>query len=102
MPIKVNLKNTYHLNLNSDSVNQLKKTTKKIRFHLNFKKADSQDFIYTTISDGVKITNINLYLFVPVFLRKAETQAVFNESIRNNYTISFDICYTVKKLLMMC
>ena len=41
-------------------------------------------------ADRSNITFLNLYLFVPVFTPSAGTQAMINEAIRKNYTVSFD------------
>ena len=39
-----------------------KKVTKNLGFHIKFKAADLQDFIYTTWSDDIKIKIITLHL----------------------------------------
>ena len=39
-----------------------KKVTKKLGFHLSFKTNDSQDIIYTSMTDDINVTINNLYL----------------------------------------
>ena len=70
-----------------------KKITKNLGFQLAFKTNVLQDFIFTTLADDINVTIINLYLFVPVLISNAETQLIFNESVKNIYTISYDSCY---------
>ena len=42
---------------------------------------------------------IKIFFFVPVFVPKAETQTMFDESFRILYTISFDSCYTDRNVV---
>ena len=76
-----------------------KKITKNLGFYLIFKTANPQDIIYTTIANDINVTINNLYLYVPIFVPSAETKAIFNESIKNNYTNSFDSWYTGRKVV---
>ena len=39
-----------------------------------------------------------MYFFVPILIPNTETQDMFNESIKNNYTITYDSWYTERKL----
>ena len=64
--------------------------TKNHGFHLTFKMADLQDIIYNILANDNTKTISNLYFEVPIFIPNDETQAIFNESIKNNYTVSFD------------
>ena len=78
-----------------------KKKTKNLRFHITLKTNDLQNIIYTTIADATQIdvTINSLYLFVPIITPNRETQVMFNESIKNNYTIPFDSWYTERKIV---
>ena len=77
----------------------IKKTTKNLGFQLTFKTADLKNILYTTYANPINVTNKYLYLFVPIFIPSTETQAMFDESIRNKYTISFDSWYTERKVV---
>ena len=50
------------------------KVTKKLGFHLMIKTNDSQDFIYTSMTDDKNVTINNLYLYVPNLIPSVETQ----------------------------
>ena len=39
-----------------------------------------------------------MYLFVPIFIPNSDTQVMFNESIKSNYTITYDSWYIERKL----
>ena len=75
-----------------------KKITKNLGFHLKFKMNDLQDIIFTTIANDINVTINSLYLYVPKFIPSTSTQVMFNEAIMNNYTITFDSCYTERKI----
>ena len=75
-----------------------KKTTKNLGFHLIFKMNDLQDIVFTTIANDINVTLTNLYLFVPILVPNSQTQLMFNESLMNNYTITFDSWYTERKI----
>ena len=75
-----------------------KKISKNLGFHLKFKMNDLQDIIFTTIADDINVTINSLYLFVPKLIQSTTTQVMFNESIMNNYTITFDSWYTERKI----
>ena len=74
------------------------KITKNLGFHLTFKMNDLQDIVFTTIADDITVTINSLYLYVPNIVPSSETQLLFNESITNNYTITFDSWYTERKI----
>ena len=76
-----------------------KKITKNLGVHLTFKTGDLQDIIYTTIVNPINITIYNLYLFVPMLIPNIETQAIFTQSMKNNYTISVDPWSTKRKIV---
>ena len=73
-----------------------KKLTKKFGFDLTFKTADLQKIIFTTIATDINVTISSFYLYVPIFTPIAETQIMFNESIENNFTPSFESWYTYR------
>ena len=62
------------------------------------KTNDLQKFFFTTKATDINVTVNSLYLFVPILMPNTETQVMFNESIRNNYTITYDSWYTEPKL----
>ena len=59
---------------------------------------DLQDIIFTTIADDINVIINSLYLYVPQLIPPTTTQVMFNESIMNSYTITFDSRYTERKL----
>ena len=75
-----------------------KKITKNLGFHLAFKTNDLQNIVFTTIATGINITINFLYLFVPILIPTTQTQLLFNGSIQNNQTITYDSWYTELKL----
>ena len=79
-----------------------KRITKNLGFHKTIKTNDLQNIIYTTIADTTQINvTINiLYLFVPILTPNTETQVMFNESIKNNYTITFESWYAERKIVV--
>ena len=62
------------------------------------KTSNLQDFIFPTIAGDINVSINSLYLFVRVVIPNTETQVMFNESIKNNYTITYDSWYTERKL----
>ena len=78
-----------------------KKITKNLGFHITLKTNNLQNIIYTTIVDAtqINVTINSLYLFVPIITPNSETQVMFNESIKNNYTLTFDSWYTERKIV---
>ena len=75
-----------------------KKITKNLGFHIKFKMNDLQDIVFTTLANDITVTINSLYLFVPQLIPNTQTQVMFNEAIRNNYTITFDSWYTERKI----
>ena len=75
-----------------------KKNTKNLGFHLTLKIKDLQIIFFATIATGINVTIISLYLFVLALIPNTDTQVMFNESSRNNYTITYDSWYTERKL----
>ena len=75
-----------------------KKITKNLGFHITFETANLQDIVLTTIATDINVTINNLYLYVPILIPNTQTQVMFNESIMNNYTNTFDSLYTERKI----
>ena len=75
------------------------KINKTLGFPIIFKTADLQDIIYTIIGDAINISNKYFYLYVPSFFLSPETQAMFNESIKNFYRISYDFRTSERKVV---
>ena len=67
-----------------------KRVTKNLGFHLTFKMNDLQSSIFTTKATDINVTVDSLYLNVPILIPNTQTQVLFNESIINNYTITYD------------
>ena len=76
-----------------------RKVTKNLGFHLSFKTNDLQDIIYTCMTDDINVTINNLYLYVPSLIPSVETQVMFNEATQNNYKISYDECFTERRII---
>ena len=66
------------------------KITKNLGFHLTFRTNDLQDIFFTTLDDDINVTIISFSLFVSILIPNTETQLMFIESIKNNYTITYD------------
>ena len=71
---------------------------KNLGFHLTFKTSNLKDIIFTRIATDFNVTINNLYLYQPILIPNTQTQVMFNESIMNNYTITFDSWYTERKI----
>ena len=76
----------------------IKKITKNLGFHITFKMNDLQDIIFTTIATDINVAINSFYLYVPIIIPNAQTQDMFDDSIMNNYTITFDSWYTKRKI----
>ena len=76
-----------------------KKITKNLGFHITLKTNDLQNIIFTTLANDINVTINSLYLFVPIITPNTETQVLFNESIKNKYTLTFDSWYTERKIV---
>ena len=76
-----------------------KKITKNLGFHITLKTNDLQNIIFTTLVNDINVTINSLYMFVPTLTPNSETQVLFNESIKINYTITFDSWYTERKIV---
>ena len=62
------------------------------------KTNDLQNIIFTTIATDINVTFNSVYLFVPILFPNTETQVMFIESNKKNYTITYDSWYTERKL----
>ena len=69
---------------------KFKKITKNLALHLTLKTNDLRNIVFITIDTDINVIFKNLYFFVPVFLPNTDAQVMFNESIKNNYTIIYD------------
>ena len=67
-------------------------------FELQLKTSnEKQNIIYTSLGFGgndINVTINSIYLYIPSL---AEQQKVFNEALRENFTLSFDACVTDRK-----
>ena len=90
-------KDNYNFNIFLNSAKLLKKITKQLGFHITFKTADLQDINFLTVADEIKVNFDKLFLFVPIFNPNAETQIIFNDSIKKSFTLSFDSWSTDRK-----
>ena len=68
----------------------LTKISKQLGFHLTFKTVELEDIIYTTIGDNFKVNLDKSFFYVRIVLPDAQTQIMFNDSIKNSFTLSFD------------
>ena len=75
------------------------KVTKNLGFQLTFKTNDLQDIIYTSMTDDINVTINNLYLYVPNLIPSVETQKLFNEVTQKKYKISYDECFTERRII---
>ena len=76
-----------------------KEITKNLGFHITLKTNDLQNIIFKTLANDINVTINSLYLFVPIITPNSETQVLFNESFKNNYTLTFDSWYTERKIV---
>ena len=76
-----------------------KKITKGLGFELQLKTSnEKQNIFYTTLGgNDVNITINSIYLYIPSLVPSAEQQQMFNEAIRENFTLSFDAWVTDRK-----
>ena len=75
-----------------------KKNRENLGFQLTFRTADLQDIIFTTIAEDITVTIESFYLFVPIIIPNTETQLMYNESIKNICTITYDSWFTERKM----
>ena len=80
-----------------DFVKHLKKIIKQIGFHVTFKTAYLQYFVYTSLGDNIKVNSDKLFLHSPIFFSDTQTQIMFNDCNEKSFTSSFDPWSTVRK-----
>ena len=76
-----------------------KEVTKNLGFDLTFKTNVLQNIIYSSMADDINVTIYNLCLCVPNLIPNVETQVMFNEATQNNYRISYDECFTKRRVI---
>ena len=76
-----------------------KKITKGLGFELQLKTSnEKQNILYTTLGgNDVNVTINSIYLYIRSLVPSAEQQQMFNEAIRENFTLSFDAWVTDRK-----
>ena len=78
-----------------------KKITKGLGFELQLKTSnEKKNILYTNNAFGVNDVNVtinSIYLYIPSLVPSAEQQQMFNEAIRENFTLSFDAWVTDRK-----
>ena len=76
-----------------------KKIKKGLGIELQLKTSnEKQNLIYTTLGgNDVNVTINSIYLYIPSLVPSAEQQQMFNEAIRENFTLSFDAWVTDRK-----
>ena len=78
-----------------------KKITKGLGFELQLKTSnEKKNILFTNNAFGVNNVNIrinSIYLYIPSLVPSAEQQQMFNEAIRENFTLSFDAWVTDRK-----
>ena len=81
------------------SCKTFKKITKGLGFELQLKTSnEKQKVTYATLGgNDVNMTINSIYLYIPSLVTSAEQQQIFNESIRQNLTLSFDAWVTDRK-----
>ena len=75
-----------------------KKITKGLGFELQLKTSnEKRNIIFTSLGFGendINITISSIYLYIPSLVPSAEQQHLFNEAIRENFTLFFDAWVT--------
>ena len=51
------------------------------------------------MTDDINVTIDFLYLYVPNLIPSVETQVMFNEATQNNYKMSYDECFTERRII---
>ena len=78
-----------------------KKITKGLGFELQLKTSNEKhNILYRTLGGNdvnVTISSIYIYIYIPSLVPSAEQQQMFNEAIRENFTLSFDAWVTDRK-----
>ena len=78
-----------------------KKITKGLGFELQLKTSnEKKNILFTNNAFGLNDVNVtinSIYLYIPSLVPSAEQQQMFNEAIRENFTLSFDAWVTDRK-----
>ena len=74
-----------------------KKINKSLGFHLRFNTNELQYLIYATKANDINVTSNRIFLYVPSVFPSPQQQVLFNESITNSFTQSFDSWTACKK-----
>ena len=78
-----------------------KKITKGLGFELQLKTTnEKRNIIFTSLRFGgndIIVTLNSIYLYIPSLVPSAEQQQMFNEAVRQNFTLSFDAWVTDRK-----
>ena len=77
----------------------IKKITKDLGFELQLKTSNEKhNIFYTTLGgNDVNVTINSIFLFIPSLVPSAEQQQLYDEAIRENFTLSFDAWVTDRK-----
>ena len=73
--------------------------TEPLGFHLTLITTDLPVIVYTTVGDNIKVNFNKLFLFVTILIPDAQTQLLFDDSIKNSFTISFHSWSTDRKIV---
>ena len=98
-PNRGKIKGYFYLEVFFGVCKRFQKLTKFLGFHLMFKTANFQDFIYTSMDDDMTVTIDNLYLYIPNSIPSVETQLLFNEATQYNYETPYDQWYTERRVI---
>ena len=81
------------------SCKTFKKITKGLGFELQLKTSnEKQNILYTTLGgNDVNVIINSMYLYIPSLVPSAEQQQIFNEAIREKFSLSFDAWVTDRK-----
>ena len=78
-----------------------KQITKGLGFELQLKTSnEKRNIIFTSLGFGENDFNVTInsvYLYIPSLVHSAEQQHLFNEALRENFTLSFDAWVTDRK-----
>ena len=78
-------------------MSNIKKNTKQLGFQRTFKTTELQDIVSTTPDDYIKVSFDIFFLNISILFADASTQIMFNDSIKNSFTLSFDSWTSIRK-----
>ena len=64
-----------------------------------FKTANLQNIIFTSMGDGISVTNNRLFFYLPNLIPSVETQLLFNEPTQKGFETYFDEYYTERQVI---